>query len=186
EYREICRAVAALGHLSPRTSDVLVSRGERVAAAVVAATITAAGRPAVRVDALDVVATDGRHGGAAPDIAVTRRRARQALPPLLRKGVTPIVPGFFGRAPDGTVATLGAGLFVSTIFQASSEISIGFTLPEVEATRAVAALRRAFEDEIHSGLIDGVTARLGVGVVAVVGEGMAGTPGIAARVFAAL
>src|SRR5436309_11149856 len=81
EYREICRAVAALGHLSPRTSDVLVSRGERVAAAVVAATISAAGRPAARVDALDVVSTDGRHGGAAPDIAVTRRPARQALPP---------------------------------------------------------------------------------------------------------
>jgi len=38
EYREICRAVAALGHLSPRTSDVLVSRGERVAASIVAAT----------------------------------------------------------------------------------------------------------------------------------------------------
>jgi len=324
EYREICRAVAALGHLSPRTSDVLVSRGERVAAAVVAATISAAGRPAARVDALDVVSTDGRHGGAVPDLELTRRRARKALAPLVGKGVTPIVPGFFGRAPDGTVSTLGRGgtdltatllgrvlgaarvvlwkdvpgiltadpghvpdarlipqlhyreaaevayfgakvlhpralipldgsrvrlhvrsfldpeapgtevsarrtlnrypvkglavessqalitvagkgmmgvpgiaartfgaihgegLSVSTIFQASSENSIGFTLPEADATRAVAALRRAFESEISSGLIDGVTARTGVGVVAVVGEGMAGTPGIAARVFAAL
>jgi aspartokinase/homoserine dehydrogenase 1 len=324
EYREICRAVAALGHLSPRTSDVLVSRGERVAASIIAATVSAAGRPAVKVDALDVVSTDGHHGAAAPDLAATRRRARKALPPLLRKGVTPVVPGFFGRAPDGTVATLGRGgtdltatligrvlgaarvvlwkdvpgiltadpnhvadarlipqlhyreaaevayfgakvlhpralipldgsrvrlhvrsflnpdapgtevsarrtlnrypvkglaveasqalvtvagkgmmgvpgiaartfsaihgegLSVSTIFQASSENSIGFTLPERDAPRAVDALRRAFEDEIASGLIDGVTARLGVGVVAVVGEGMAGTPGIAARVFVAL
>ena len=71
EYREICRAVAALGHLSPRTSDVLVSRGERVAAAVVAATLSAAGRAAARVDALDVVSTDGRHGAAAPDLTET-------------------------------------------------------------------------------------------------------------------
>src|SRR4029077_15760564 len=31
------------------------------------------------------------------------------LPALLRQGVTPIVPGFFGRAPDWTVATLGRG-----------------------------------------------------------------------------
>src|SRR6185295_1847813 len=50
EYREICRAVAALGNLSPRTSDVLVSRGERVAASIIAATVSAAGRPAVKVD----------------------------------------------------------------------------------------------------------------------------------------
>src|SRR5438034_7637511 len=109
EYREICRAVAPLGHLSPRTSDVLVSRGEREAAAIVAATLSAAGRAAARVDALDVVSTDGHHGAAAPDLAVTRQRARQALPALLRQGITPIVPGFFGRAPDGTVATLGRG-----------------------------------------------------------------------------
>ncbi len=37
-----------------------------------------------------------------------------------------------------------------------------------------------------SGLIDNVTARPGMAVVAVVGDGMAGAPGIAARVFSAL
>ena len=37
-----------------------------------------------------------------------------------------------------------------------------------------------------SGLIDNVTARRGMAVVAVVGDGMVGTPGIAARVFSAL
>ena len=109
EYREICRATAALGHLSPRTSDVLVARGERVAAAILAATLSAAGRAAVRVDALEVVSTDGRHGAAAPDLAATRRRARRLLVPLLRRGLTPVVPGFIGRAPDGTVATMGRG-----------------------------------------------------------------------------
>src|SRR5258708_39407072 len=77
EYREICRALAALGHLSPRTSDVLVSRGERVAAAIVAAALSAAGRAAARGDALDVVSTDGHHGGAAPAPAPPRRAARE-------------------------------------------------------------------------------------------------------------
>jgi aspartokinase/homoserine dehydrogenase 1 len=78
------------------------------------------------------------------------------------------------------------GLSVSTIFQSSSESSIGFTLPEVEARRAVRALERAFREEIGSGLVDGVTARGEVAVIAVVGRGMAGTPGVAARVFSAL
>jgi len=77
-------------------------------------------------------------------------------------------------------------LSVSTIFQASSESSIGFTVPESEAARGVQAVRAAFKDELASGVIDNVTARPGIAVVAVVGEGMAGAPGIAARVFSAL
>jgi aspartokinase/homoserine dehydrogenase 1 len=50
----------------------------------------------------------------------------------------------------------------------------------------VAALRRAFKEELAAGLIDDVASRADVAVIAVVGEGMAGTPGIAARVFTAL
>ena len=85
-----------------------------------------------------------------------------------------------------TPAVHAAGLSVSTIFQASSESSIGFTLPAGEAGPAVAALRRAFKEELSAGLIDDVASRADVAVIAVVGEGMAGTPGIAARVFTAL
>jgi aspartokinase/homoserine dehydrogenase 1 len=77
-------------------------------------------------------------------------------------------------------------LSVSTIFQASSESSIGFTLPEAEADRAVRGVQRAFRHELGSGLIDRVFARPGMAVVAVVGDGLAGSPGIAARVFSAL
>jgi aspartokinase/homoserine dehydrogenase 1 len=324
EYREIAHAMAALADLSPRASDTLVARGERAASATVAAALSAAGRRAERVDAARIVVTDGRHGAAAPDVATTRRRARRLLLPLLRRGTTPVVPGFIGAAPDGSVSTLGRGgsdltatllaralgaarvvlwkdvpgiltadpravpdarllpqmhhreaaevayfgarvlhpralipldgshialhvrsfldpekpgtevsgrrtledypvkalatirgqalvtvagkglmgvpgiaartfaavhaegLSVSTIFQSSSESSIGFTLPGGESGRAVRALERAFRDEIASGLVDGVTERGGVAVVAVVGQGMAGTPGIAARVFSAL
>ena len=47
-------------------------------------------------------------------------------------------------------------------------------------------VRHAFRDEIETGLIDSVSGAPGMAVVAVVGDGMAGTPGIAARVFSAL
>ena len=324
EYREIAHAMAALADLSARASDTLVARGERASSAVVAAALSAAGRKALRIDALEIVVTDGRHGQAAPDMAETQRRARALLRPLLKRGIVPVVPGFIGRAPDGSIATLGrggsdltatllaralgaarvvlwkdvpgiltadpravpdarllpqlhhreaaevayfgakvlhpralipldgsritmhvrsfvdttkpgtevsgrrtlqeypvkalatirgqalvtvagkglmgvpgmaartfaamhaAGLSVSTIFQSSSESSIGFTLPDVESERALAALDQAFRTEIETGLVDGVAKRGGVAVVAVVGTGMAGTPGIAARVFSVL
>ena len=48
------------------------------------------------------------------------------------------------------------------------------------------ALERAFKEELATGLIDGISSRAGVAVMAVVGSGMAGTPGIASRVFTAL
>jgi aspartokinase/homoserine dehydrogenase 1 len=324
EYRDLCRAVGVLGHLAPRASDLLVSRGERMSATLVAATLARAGRRASYVDAVSVVTTDGQHGAAAPSLVDTTRLARRVLRPLVAAGIIPVVPGFIGRAPDGSVTTLGRGgsdltatllaralgaqsvvlwkdvpgiltadprlvpdarlipqlhhreaaevahygakvlhpralipiaggrillrvrsfvnpdtpgtevsarralrtypvkalalvrgqaivtvagkgmigvhgvaartfaaidverLSVSTIFQASSESSIGFTVPELEADRAVTSLRRAFREELASGLIDSVSARPGIAVVAVVGDGMAGSPGIAARVFSAL
>jgi aspartokinase/homoserine dehydrogenase 1 len=324
EYRDLSRAVLSLADLPARASDTIVARGERASCTLVVAALQAAGRSAQAVDALEIMATDGKHGGASPNLATTRRLARRVLFPLLRRGRTPVVPGFIGKGPDGSLTTLGRGgtdlsatllarslgarrvvlwkdvpgiltadprtvldarlipqlhhreaaevayygakvlhpralipiagtrvvldvrsflhpdrpgtevsgrrtlpkypvkalatvagqalvtvagkgmlgvpgiaartfaavhaegLSVSTIFQASSESSIGFTLADSEAGRAVAALRRAFREELRSGLIDAVVSVAGLAVVAVVGEGMAGTPGIAARVFTAL
>ena len=106
----------------------------------------------------------------------------QAIVTVAGKGMV----GVHGIAARTFAAVDAERLSVSTIFQASSESSIGFTLPEGEADRAVKSLRAAFRDELASGLIDNVTARAGMAVVAVVGDGMAGAPGIAARVFSAL
>jgi bifunctional aspartokinase / homoserine dehydrogenase 1 len=324
EYRELCAAIGLLDNLEPRASDRLVSRGERVSAQILTAALTRAGRRAVYVDALEVVETDEHHGSAAPNLTATRRRARKLLLPRLAARTIVVVPGFIGRAPDGSVTTMGRGgtdlsatllaralnarrvvlwkdvpgiltadprlvpdarlipqlhhreagevahygakvlhpralipiagtrvemhvrsflnpdapgtevsarrslkaypvkalaivrdqaivtvagkgmagvhgiaartfsaveaerLSVSTIFQASSESSIGFTLPETQADRAVKSIQQMFSGEITSGLIDNVTAKPGMAVIAVVGDGMAGTPGIAARVFSAL
>ena len=108
--------------------------------------------------------------------------ADQAVITVAGKGMA----GVHGIAARAFAAVDAAELSVSTIFQASSESSIGFTLPAADADRAVAQLRRAFSVEIAQGLIDGVSARSPVAVIAVVGEGMVGTPGISARVFSAL
>jgi aspartokinase/homoserine dehydrogenase 1 len=324
EYRELCGAVAVLGHLEPRASDRLVSRGERLSAACLVAAIVAAPRRAVFMDAVDFIVTDSQHGAATPNLPATTRGARRVIAPALTAGKVVVVPGFIGQGADGSVTTLGRGgsdlsatllaraigarevilwkdvpgiltadprlvpdarliphlhhreaaevahygakvlhpralipiagtrivlrvrsflnpdgagtevsgrrslprypvkalaivpgqaiitvsgkgmvgvhgvaartfaavdaerLSVSTIFQASSESSIGFTVPETEADRGVRAVQRSFRDELASGLVDAVTSRAGIAVIAVVGDGMAGAPGVAARVFAAL
>jgi aspartokinase/homoserine dehydrogenase 1 len=106
----------------------------------------------------------------------------QAIVTVAGKGMA----GVHGIAARTFVALDAERLSVSTIFQASSESSIGFTLPAHDADRAVRAVKRAFQGELATGLIDNVTSRAGMAVVAVVGDGMAGTPGVAARVFSSL
>ena len=324
EYEHLCSGVAVLAHLDPRTQDVLVARGERLSARLLAAAVAKAGRKTKYIDAVDIVRTDAQHAGATPRLDASSVLARKILRPLLSKRIVAIVPGFIGQAPDGSLTTLGrggsdltatllgrslaarqvqlwkdvpgiltadprlvpdarvipelhhreagelahygakvlhpralipiaetrvtlhvrsfinpvstgtivsgrkslegypvkaiavlpaqavvtvagkgmigvhgvaaktfaavdaAGLSVSTIFQASSESSIGFTVPEGDADRAVHALRKAFQRELEQRLIDGVTAKRDMAVIAVVGDGMVGTPGISARVFGAL
>jgi bifunctional aspartokinase / homoserine dehydrogenase 1 len=101
--------VASLRELTPRTNDFLLSRGEKLSALMVAAGLEAAGTNAQYVKATTVILTDGVHGGAFPNLAATEKAARAVLGPLLRAGVVPVVPGFLGASPDGTVTTLGRG-----------------------------------------------------------------------------
>jgi aspartokinase/homoserine dehydrogenase 1 len=75
---------------------------------------------------------------------------------------------------------------VILISQGSSEHSICCAVPESQAQAAAAVVRRAFERELSEGQIQSVAIDPDLAILAVVGDGMAGTPGIAAKVFNAL
>lgn len=324
ELESLARGLSILRELTPRTSDFLVARGERLSARLMAAALVAGGVKAAYVDAAGVVLTDAGFGNASPDLARTDAALRKTLGGLLKRGITPVVTGFIGTAPSGEVTTLGRGgtdltaalvgralgarrislwkdvpglltadprvvpdarvlpqlnvreaaelayygarvlhpralvpilgrkipvfvrpfgqpgasgtevseretgldvpvkalsaasgqalvtvegngmlgvpgvaartfaalqhegISVSLISQASSEHSICFCVPTASAVRAQECLRETFSEEIRHRDIDGVTIRTGVATVAVVGLGMAGTPGVAHRTFHAL
>ncbi|MGO9802630.1 MAG: bifunctional aspartate kinase/homoserine dehydrogenase I, partial [Steroidobacteraceae bacterium] len=75
---------------------------------------------------------------------------------------------------------------VTLISQGSSEHSICCAIPQEQAERAVAVLRQAFARELAEGQIQNVDIDPDLAILAVVGDGMAGTPGVAAKVFGAL
>jgi aspartokinase/homoserine dehydrogenase 1 len=79
-----------------------------------------------------------------------------------------------------------AGISVILISQGSSEHSICCAIPQEQAERAAAAVRHAFERELKEGQIQDVDVAPDLAILAVVGDGMAGTPGVAAKVFNAL
>lgn len=93
------------------------------------------------------------------------------------------VPGIAART-FAAVAAQGANVLM--ISQASSEQSICFIVPDGDAARVTSALEATFASEIQRREIDGVTTERNIVIVAIVGEGMRGTPGIAARIFGAL
>ncbi|MGH7720537.1 MAG: aspartate kinase, partial [Gemmatimonadaceae bacterium] len=106
----------------------------------------------------------------------------QALVTVTGKGMVG-VPGIAARAFS---ALEKASVSVSLISQASSEHSICFSVPASTTREVTDALRQTFAPEIARREIDGVEVRADAATIAVVGLGMAGTPGVAARLFAAL
>jgi aspartokinase/homoserine dehydrogenase 1 len=114
------------------------------------------------------------------------------------KGITTIDPvalvnlegagmiGVPGTAHRLFGALRDSGISVILISQGSSEHSICFAIPEAQAVRAEEAVRRAFDVELRDGQIQHVEIALGMSILAVVGDGMAGAHGVAAKVFNSL
>ncbi len=79
-----------------------------------------------------------------------------------------------------------ADISVILISQGSSEHSICCAIPARQAARATSVLQRAFERELADGQIQSVEVTGNLAILAVVGDGMAGMPGVAGKVFDAL
>ncbi|OGO70218.1 MAG: hypothetical protein A3H36_04900 [Chloroflexi bacterium RIFCSPLOWO2_02_FULL_71_16] len=93
------------------------------------------------------------------------------------------VPGFAAKVFDTTAAE---GVSVLMISQSSSENSICLVVPADTGDRLKAALERMLAKELAHHDVERVSVERPIAVVAAVGEGMRGTPGVAARVFGAL
>jgi len=94
--------------------------------------------------------------------------------------------GVPGTADRLFAALKNASVSVTLISQASSEHSICIAVPSSLAERARQVVTEAFVEELESGQIQSVDVTPAQSIVAVVGDGMAGTPGIAARFFGTL
>ncbi|WAC64401.1 bifunctional aspartate kinase/homoserine dehydrogenase I [Pseudoxanthomonas sp. SL93] len=94
--------------------------------------------------------------------------------------------GVPGTAERVFAALRDARVSVVMISQGSSEHSICCVVKRSEAGRAQGALLNAFAHELNVGQVQRVQLTEGVSVLAAVGDGMAGQPGVAARLFESL
>jgi aspartate kinase len=106
---ELLRGIAAVGEITPRTSDLVVSFGERLSSKIVASTLQARGMDAVHVDARELLVTDDAHTKAIPQFEETYERFCDRVTPLVAKGHVPVMGGFIGSTRQGVTTTIGRG-----------------------------------------------------------------------------
>jgi len=105
---DLLRGISAVGELTPRTSDHVVSFGERLSSQMVAAAFAEHGLNGAHVDARNVILTDAHYGKAAPNERAIENAASSQLVPLVDTGKVPVMGGFIGSC-DGITTTLGRG-----------------------------------------------------------------------------
>ena len=89
--------------------DAVVSYGERLSAALLAAVLMENQVLCTDVDARLCIITDDEHVCAIPFMSETVSNARTQLEPLIASGCTPVLGGFIGATVDGVTTTLGRG-----------------------------------------------------------------------------
>lgn len=105
---ELVQGIAVLGELTTRTSDLIVSFGERLSSVMVTAAFAERGLNSVHVDAREVILTDDHYGKAAPDEEAIEGALREKVLPLVNAERVPVMGGFIGSC-NGITTTLGRG-----------------------------------------------------------------------------
>jgi aspartate kinase len=105
---DLLRGISAVGELTHRTSDNVVSFGERLSSVLVSAAFAAQGIASAHVDARTVIITDNHYGKAHPNERAIEDALTAQVLPLVELGKVPVMGGFIGSC-DGITTTLGRG-----------------------------------------------------------------------------
>jgi len=106
---ELLRGIAAVGELTPRTTDHVAAYGELLSSKIITAAFAARGIDSKLVDSRECILTDGNHTRAVPLFEETNERVRLKLKPLLEAARVPVMGGFIAATRAGITTTIGRG-----------------------------------------------------------------------------
>jgi aspartate kinase len=106
---DLLRGIAAVGELTPRTNDLVVSFGERLSSRMMAEAFEQHGLQGAHVDARTCIVTDATYGKAIPQESAIEEKLAAIVLPLIKAGKTPVIGGFIGATTEGVTTTLGRG-----------------------------------------------------------------------------
>ncbi len=104
----LLHGVAYTRELTDRTFDLVQSYGERLALPLLEGALNSMGVRAKGYESDKIgMLTDGVFGNATADLPGTKENFNRLLVPEMRKGVVPIITGFFGCSSEGRTTTFG-------------------------------------------------------------------------------
>jgi len=94
--------------LTPRTKDLILSSAERMSAYIMEGVLLSKNVKAKAYEADQIgIVTDGIFCNATADLRRTGRNLKKTIVPDLKKGIVPVITGFFGCDQDGRTTTFG-------------------------------------------------------------------------------
>src|SRR5215467_2051660 len=109
ELDELLRGIAAVGELTPRTTDHVAAYGELLSSKIVAAAFSSRGINSTLVDSRECIVTDNGHTRAVPLLDDTNEKLQATVPPLVSGGRVPVMGGFIAATRAGVTTTIGRG-----------------------------------------------------------------------------
>ena len=110
ELEELLHGMLLLGEVTPRSSDYLISFGERLSINLVTFVLHDLGSKAQALTGKEVgIVTDSNFGESKPLMDTTRLRVSQTIESLLAKKIIPVIGGFAGADQHGNITTFGRG-----------------------------------------------------------------------------
>ncbi|MGI0060884.1 MAG: aspartate kinase [Nitrosotalea sp.] len=110
ELEELLYGMLLLGEVTPRSSDYLISFGERLSINLIAFTLNDMGVKAVPLAGKDIgIITDSNFGEAKPLMDTTRLHVSHKIESLSQKKIMPVIGGFAGADQHGNITTFGRG-----------------------------------------------------------------------------
>ncbi len=110
ELEELIDGMVLIGEVTPRSSDYLLSFGERLSIKIIAHALMDQGKKSMAFTGKDAgIITDSNFGEAKPLMDTTRLRVSKILEPLLSKKIIPVIGGFAGADQHGSITTFGRG-----------------------------------------------------------------------------
>jgi len=106
---ELLRGIAAVGELTARSADQVLSYGEILSSKIVAAAFHAHKLPAAHTDARECIVTDEQFTRATPLFEETNRHLLKIIAPMLDAGRVPVMGGFIAATKTGITTTIGRG-----------------------------------------------------------------------------
>src|ERR1700739_1499304 len=101
--------IAAVGELTPRTTDHVAAYGELLSSRIVTEAFSARGMAPALADSRECIVTDATYTRAVPIFDETNERLTLKLKPLVDAGRVPVMGGFIGSTRGGVTTTIGRG-----------------------------------------------------------------------------